>query len=152
MSPPTPGAEPRPRLFGLILSSNISALTLFYFFHVLVIFIFILFIPMYVFQPHCSSHPPAFSSPNFLFPPIPHSSVCQSLNTISLSRLINITVSVKSCLCFSPPNSTSFLLFLVTLRLILALLFFRFSFVPILMSVLLLQSPPPVTNLHSFMN
>ncbi len=88
----------------------ISTLSLFHSLHVLFIFFFILFIPISIFQPLCSSHPPAFSSPTFLFPPIPHPSVCQSLDNISLSYLINLTVTGKSCLYSSPPKSTSFLL------------------------------------------
>src|SRR6266446_9418642 len=76
--------------------------------HLLSICLIIIILGLLIVQPMCTSHPPTYSSSRFIFPPIPHSSVCQCLDSISCLNLINSFQVNK--LLYHPPKSTSFLL------------------------------------------
>ena len=80
-------------------------------FHVLFIFFLYIFIPIFIAQPLCTSHPPAFLTKVFLFPPIPYFSCCKSLDTIPLHFLIKLSSNTKSNICFLPRFPTCRFLF-----------------------------------------
>ena len=81
--------------------------------HVLITFFFFISIFTIISQPFCTSHPPAFLSKSFLFPPMPHFSCCQSLDVISSHFIIKIASKPhNTSLRFSPRR---FLFYLILL-------------------------------------
>src|SRR5882757_5198904 len=84
--------------------------------HVLCIFFICIFIPIFIAQPLCTSHPPSFLSKSYLYPPMPHFSCCQSLDNVPLHYLIQTTNFAKPIIVFLPRFFTRrFLLYLLLL-------------------------------------
>src|SRR6266568_3023373 len=83
--------------------------------HVLFIFFLCLFIPIFITQPLCTSHPPAFLAKVFLFPPMPHFSCCQSLDAIPSHCLIKLSSISKPNIRFLSRFSTRRLIFFLLL-------------------------------------
>src|SRR6266496_6211157 len=84
-------------------------------FHVLFIFFLCIFIPIFIAQPLCTSHPPAFLAKTFLFPPMPHFSCCQTLDFLPSHFLIKLSSIIKPTISFSSRFSTRRFLFYLLL-------------------------------------